>query len=211
MIFENRYQAGRQLAEKLKKYHDSGALVLAIPRGGVVVAEAIVESLDARLDLMIPRKVGLPGNPELAAAAVGPDGTVIYNQQVLRAYNLQPSALQASIKRELAEIKRRLVVYGRKSDQYKISAQTVIVVDDGIATGLTITAALSSLKKKRPQKLILAVPVAPLDTLITLRPLVDELICLLQPEDFYAVGQFYRDFSQVTDDQVLAVLSRLQR
>lgn len=210
MLFKDRRDAGRQLAEKLESYRGRETLVLAVPRGGVVVAEAMVPSLGTELGLTIARKVGLPGNRELAAAAIAPDGIVIYNEPVLKAFNLSPADLEAAAEQELAELKRRLKVYGQERRQLRIKGRVVIVVDDGIATGLTITATLNFLAKARPKRLILAVPVAPPETVATLRLLADEIVCLLQPEPFYAVGQFYQDFSQVSDDEVIAILSDLQ-
>jgi len=211
MLFKDRCDAGRQLAEKLQDYRGYNVLVLAVPRGGVVVAEAIAQSLDTELDLIIPRKVGLPGNPELAAAAVAPDGTVIYNEPVLKAFDLVPGDLNAAVQRELTEIKRRLEVYRGNRHQPEITGRVVIIVDDGIATGLTITAALKSLLKAMPEKLVLAVPVAPPETLASLQPFTGEIVCLLQPTPFYAVGQFYQNFSQVSDDEVKTILANLQK
>ncbi|MDN5325341.1 MAG: putative phosphoribosyl transferase [Moorella sp. (in: firmicutes)] len=206
MLFKDRRDAGRQLACALQGYLGQEALILAVPRGGVLVAVPVVKALDAEMDLIIPRKVGLPANPEVAAAAVAPDGTVLYNDKVLEACHLTPADLQGAVDRELAEIKRRLTLYRGNRPFPVMSGRLVIIVDDGIATGLTIKAALKSVRKYKPRRLVLAVPVAPPDTLTVLSPMVEDLVCLATPEPFYAVGQFYSDFRQVTDAEVQACL-----
>ncbi|WP_258358962.1 phosphoribosyltransferase [Moorella sulfitireducens] len=208
MIFKNRHEAGCRLARALHEYRGWHPLVLAIPRGGVLVAAPIVTELAGELDIIIPRKVGLPGNPELAVAAVAPDGTVLYNENLMSSLNLAPADLKALIEKEMAEIKRRLEAYRYRTGELEITGRVVIVVDDGIATGLTVEAALLSIKKAGPRRLVLAVPVAPPETLERLRPLVDDLICLATPVPFYAVGQFYEDFNQVSDDEVENILKK---
>lgn len=206
MIFSDRLDAGQKLAVSLKEYAGRDVLVLAIPRGGVVVAKPVAETLRAELDVIIPRKVGAPGNPELAVAAVAPDGMVIYNDQVLSALRLDKEDLAPAVARELAEIRRRTRVYRGEKGEPKVKGRIVIVIDDGLATGLTMEAALVSLRKREPQELVLAVPVAPPDTIKRLRPLVNEIVCLVTPEPFYAVGEFYYAFPQVEDGEVLTLL-----
>ncbi|MGI9953389.1 phosphoribosyltransferase family protein [Moorellaceae bacterium AZ2] len=207
MLFADRQEAGEKLAASLKGYAGRDVLVLAVPRGGVVVARPVATTLGAELDVIIPRKVGAPGNPELAAAAVAPDGTVIFNEQTLKVLGLKKEDLARAIERELQEIRRRTQVYRGEKAGPRIKGRVVMVIDDGLATGLTVEAALVSLMREEPGELILAVPVAPADTIERLRPLVTRVVCLATPEPFYAVGQFYRRFPQVEDDEVLAILA----
>ncbi|GFN23095.1 phosphoribosyltransferase [Thermanaeromonas sp. C210] len=207
MLFGDRQEAGEKLAASLKEYAARDVLVLAVPRGGVVVARPVAAALGAELDVIIPRKVGAPGNPELAVAAVAPDGTVIYNEGVLRALGLKRQDLREAIADELQEIRRRVGAYRGKKAPPRIKDRTVVIIDDGLATGLTVEAALVSLKREEPRELILAVPVAPADTVDRLRPLVTRVVCLATPDPFYAVGQFYRQFPQVEDGEVVAILT----
>lgn len=208
MLFKDRKEAGKKLAQALNSFSGRDALVLAIPRGGVVVAEPVAEALEAELDVIIPRKVGAPGNKELAVAAVAPDGTVLYNERALNLLGLNKEDLAPEIEKEIKEIKRRLQVYRGHREEPRVKDRVVIVIDDGLATGFTMEAALVSLTKKEPRELILAVPVAPPDTLERLRSLVNEAVCLVTPEPFYAVGQFYLSFPQVEDEEVLSILRR---
>jgi len=206
MKFANRTEAGKSLAKILakKKYNDP--LVLAIPRGGVVVAHPVAKALAAELDIIIPRKIGLPFNPEVAIGALSPDGTVVLNDDLLNYLNLSKEALKPIIEQELEEIKRRTKTYRGKNSPPAVRGRSLILVDDGIATGLTVLAALRELRKQNPSQLILAVPVAPQDTLERLRPEVDDIVCLLVPDDFQAVGQFYHSFEQISDEKVLRLL-----
>jgi len=208
VLFKDRKEAGKKLAQALNSFSGRDALVLAIPRGGVVVAEPVAEALEAELDVIIPRKVGAPGNKELAVAAVAPDGTVLYNERALNLLGLNKEDLAPEIEKEIKEIKRRLQVYRGHREEPRVKDRVVIVIDDGLATGFTMEAALVSLTKKEPRELILAVPVAPPDTLERLRSLVNEAVCLVTPEPFYAVGQFYLSFPQVEDEEVLSILRR---
>lgn len=208
MLFKDRKEAGKKLAQVLNHFSGRDALVLAIPRGGVVVAEPVAEALEAELDVIIPRKVGAPGNKELAVAAVAPDGTVLYNERALNLLGLNKEDLAPEIEKEIKEIKRRLQVYRGHREEPRVKDRVVIVIDDGLATGFTMEAALASLTKKEPRELILAVPVAPPDTLERLRSLVNEAVCLVTPEPFYAVGQFYLSFPQVEDEEVLSILRK---
>ncbi|NPV29416.1 MAG: phosphoribosyltransferase [Firmicutes bacterium] len=207
MIFSDRKDAGRRLAEKLLKFRGENLLVLGIPRGGVIVAAEVAEALDAPLDVIIPRKIGAPFNQELAVGAVAPDGTVLYDETMMRYLGLDESLLKRQISRELEEIRRRLKLYRGEQEPLDLEGRTAILVDDGIATGFTVQAALRSLRRQKPARLVLAVPVAPWEAVVRLKPEVDELIFLLNPEVFYAVGQFYKDFRQTTDEEVIAALA----
>lgn len=207
MIFSDRKDAGRRLAEKLLKFRGENLLVLGIPRGGVIVAAEVAEALDAPLDVIIPRKIGAPFNQELAVGAVAPDGTVLYDETMMRYLGLDESLLKRQISRELEEVRRRLKLYRGEQEPLDLEGRTAILVDDGIATGFTVQAALRSLRRQKPARLVLAVPVAPWEAVVRLKPEVDELIFLLNPEVFYAVGQFYKDFRQTTDEEVIAALA----
>jgi len=207
LVFSDRKEAGRRLAEKLLKFKNQNPLVLGIPRGGVVVAGEVASALEAPLDVIIPRKIGAPFNEELAVGAVAPDGTVLYDENALRCLGLDEKMLQKQISRALDEIKRRLRLYRGDEEPLACKGRTVIVVDDGIATGFTVQAALRSLRRQAPARLVLAVPVAPREGAARLKPVVDEFVCLLIPEVFYAVGQFYENFRQTADEEVISILA----
>lgn len=210
MAFDDRSDAGRRLAEALAGYKGRGAAVLALPRGGVPVAAEVAAALDAPLDLILVRKIGVPTQPELAMGAVV-DGTapiVVRNEEVIELSGVTADEFDATCARELAEIERRRKLYIGDRARAEIAGQIVIVVDDGIATGATTEAALQAIRKRKPKELVLAVPVAPRDTVEKLRSEVDRLICLETPEPFGAIGYFYRDFRQVSDREVMAILRR---
>lgn len=206
MLFKNREEAGRRLAERLAREDLPDGLVLGIPRGGVVVAAAVARALNLPLDIIVPRKIGAPGNPEYAIGAVTQDGTVIYNPALLRSMRLEEAALKRQVEAEIREIERRMTLYRGTRVPPDCQGRTVILVDDGIATGYTVLAALRSLRRAGARKTVLAVPVAPPESLQRLEPEVDRLLCLESPADFYAVGQFYLDFGQTTDEEVIALL-----
>ncbi|MGQ9711257.1 MAG: phosphoribosyltransferase [Desulfotomaculales bacterium] len=206
-MFADRVDAGRRLAERLRAEGLRPDIVLAIPRGGVVIGAEVARALGVPLDVIVPRKVGAPHNPEYAVGAVTEDGTFIYDEQVLRALDLEPADLSGEVERQVREIARRTRLYRRDAPHPSLAGKSIILTDDGIATGLTTLAALRSLKKARPREVILAVPVASREALAVLRPEVDRVVCLLVPELFFAVGQFYREFGQTTDEEVIALLS----
>lgn len=206
LIFANRQDAGQKLAAKLLDYRDKQPVVLGIPRGGVVVAAEVAKELNAPLDVIIPRKVGAPGNRELAVGAVAPDGTAIYDKRALSMIGLHITDLQDEVTRQVIEIERRTKSYRGNREPLSLQGKAVIVVDDGIATGLTAKAALQSVRKQKPESLVLAVPVTTMEAAAQLQKGIDKLVCLLVPEAFYAVGQFYKDFSQTTDEEVAAAL-----
>lgn len=209
-IYANRREAGRMLAEKLAGRGYEQPVVLALPRGGVPVAAEIARALNAPLDLVLVRKIGVPWQPELALAAVvdGPHPEVVVNDDVWEAARLDSEQFERLKAREIEEIDRRRKTYLQERDRVRIEDATVIVVDDGIATGATVRAALKGLRRGRPRKLVLAVPVAPPDTVRKLRREVDEVVCPQTPEPFYAIGIFYHDFTQMSDEDVVEVLER---
>lgn len=207
-MFRDREEAGRRLADRMADDSFPDGLVLGIPRGGVAVAAPLAERLGLPLDIIIPRKVGAPQNPEVAVGAVTEDGTVIWDRTLLARLGLDEGDLVPRIRKEIEEIKRRSALYRGGRGQRGYAGKTVILVDDGVATGSTILAALRSIRKGKPRAVVLAVPVAPPDTLERLSREVDRVVCLESPAEFYAVGQFYREFPQTTDDEVISLLRR---
>ncbi len=208
MSFRDRVEAGRQLAAVLQGYRDRRPFVLAIPRGGVVVGYEVAVALDAPLDVIVPRKLHAPDNPELAIGAVAHDGSIYVDTDLIRSIRISEAYLQEEIVRELAEIRRRMQLYRGDRPAPALHGHAAIVVDDGIATGSTMIAALRAARAMTPARLIAAVPVAPADGVRRLALEADEVYCLLTPEVFYAVGQFYEDFGQTTDDEVVQLLQR---
>lgn len=208
MLFNDRRDAGRRLAKNLVAREDPSPVVLGIPRGGVIVAYEVARALSAPLDVIIPRKIGAPENPELAIGALAQDGTLVVDQALVKALGVSEAYLKEETARQKSEIERRLQSYRHGAPPAELKGATAIVVDDGIATGATVLAALRGVRSSRPARLILAVPVAPPDTLERLTPEADEVICLAAPEPFYAVGQFYRHFEQTADEEVVDLLSR---
>lgn len=210
MKFRDRADAGRRLAAALVAYADRKPLVLALPRGGVPVAAIVADRLQAPLDLVLVRKIGAPGQPEVALGAVvdGAHPTIVRNEDILAATGTGTAEFDAIGRRELAEIERRRVRYLGKRAPLDVAGRVVILVDDGIATGATVRAALRATRARGPAKLVLAVPVAAPDALEALRSEADATVCLSTPEDFLGVGQFYEDFRQVSDEEVVDLLSR---
>ncbi|OFX00386.1 MAG: phosphoribosyltransferase [Alphaproteobacteria bacterium RIFCSPHIGHO2_12_FULL_66_14] len=209
MRFESRADAGRRLAAALSAYAGRKPIVLALPRGGVPVAAVVAAALNAPLDLVLVRKIGTPGQPELALGAIvdGANPMIVRNKRILASTGTSAAAFDAICQREMAEIERRRALYLGRQEPLDVTGRVVIVVDDGIATGATMRAALRATRRRGPARLVLAVPVASPDTLESLRPEVDETICLTNPEGFLGVGQFYDDFRQVTDDEVVALVA----
>jgi putative phosphoribosyl transferase len=209
-LFTDRRDAGRRLADRLTGFAAEHPLVLALPRGGVPVADEVAERLRAELGVLIVRKLGAPGQPELGIGALvdGADPEVVLNDQVIA--QVRPSAdyIAAEKARQLAEIERRRMAYEGDRPPVEVKGRTVILVDDGLATGGTAKAALRALRRRAPQKLVLAVPVAPADTLEAIRREADEVVCLATPERFAAVGLFYDDFNQTTDEEVVELLAK---
>jgi putative phosphoribosyl transferase len=208
-MFRNRSEAGSRLAARLDRYKDRGdVIVLALPRGGVVTGYEIARAIGAPLDVLIVRKIGFPYQPELAAGAVAETGSVVLNRDIMAMGGLTEEALKPEIDRQKEEIARRIVLYRGGRPLTDLADKTVVLVDDGIATGATIKAAIAALKQENIAKLVLALPVGPPETVEVLRTMVDEFICLETPLYFMAVGAHYGDFTQVTDEDVVKLLHR---
>jgi len=208
MVFLNRRDAGEKLGRALLKYKEGDTVILGIPRGGVIVAAEVAGVLGKPLDVIIPRKIGAPHNSEVAIGAVTQDGTVIKDEAVTEILGISDEQIKVLAEKVSAEIARRVDTYRGGRPGLKLKGRTVIVVDDGIATGFTVQAALKSVRNMNPSHLVLAVPVAPAETTEVLRQQVDEMVCLHAPEVFSAVGQFYMDFAQNTDQEVIDLLAQ---
>lgn len=208
MIFKDRHEAGIKLAAKLEKYRAKPqTVVMGLARGGVVVAHAVAEVLYLPLDVIVIRKVGAPDQEELAIGAVDEEGDGIFNQGVIRSLNIPLSYIQKEVDQQKKVAQERAARYRKGKKKTAIEGKTIIVVDDGIATGASVRAALLGLKKKGAAKIVLAVPVAAADSLKSLSKEVSETVCLYDPSDFMAVGQFYQKFDQTSDDEVIKLLS----
>jgi putative phosphoribosyl transferase len=206
--FKNRTEAGRLLAEELKSYAKrTDVLILALPRGGLPVAFEIAQALDAPLDLMLVRKLGVPGQEELAMGAIATGGIKILNQDLVKGLNISDAALEAVMSREKRELERREHAYRGDRPVPEVGDRCVILIDDGLATGATMRAAILALRQQRPAQIIVGVPVAPLDTVEELRKEADEVICLATPDPFFAIGTWYVNFSQTSDEEVHDLLA----
>ncbi len=209
-VFSNRTEAGKKLAAALKGT-EKDAVVLAIPRGGVVVGFEIAHELNIPLDIVITKKIGAPDNPELAIGAVAEDGTHLLDNSLVEMLGVPQSYIEAEVQRQKDEIRRRLKVYRGDASPPEIVGHQVIVVDDGVATGATLKAALRSLRKKGVKSLTVAVPVGPPDTIRALHKEADSVVCLSTPEPFYAIGEFYQDFNQTSDEEVIELLNKCRQ
>ena len=208
-LFRDRVDAGKQLAASLKHYRGTPNLaVLALPRGGVPVGFEVAQAIGAPLDVFLVRKLGVPGHEELAMGAIASGGIVVLNQEVVDYIGADRSLIDKVAAREWLELERREAAYHGDWSRPEIRGATVILVDDGLATGSTMRAAAAALRVKEPASLIVAVPVAAPDTCDAFRSEVDEIICAITPEPFYAVGAWYEDFSQTTDEEVRELLRR---
>lgn len=203
-LFKDRRDAGQRLAVLLKTYAEHlNVIVLALPRGGVPVAFEIAKALKLPMDLLLVRKLGLPGHEELAMGAIVGEDICILNEWVIESHKVSASEIEAEIVKERKELMRRNQLYRQGQPFCEVSDKIVILVDDGIATGATAEAAIKALHQQGPKKIILAVPLAPSSTLTRLGALVDQVVCLETPEPFYGVGLWYEDFSQLTDAEVI--------
>lgn len=208
-LFKDRRNAGIQLALKLKEYEEmENVLVLALPRGGVVTGFEIARSLHAPMDIIIVRKIGFPGQPEFGIGAVSETGTVVLNESIISEYDVEKEYIDLEISRQKEEISRRVEVYRKGKKIPEIAGKKIILVDDGVATGASLKAAISTLREENLSRLIVAVPVAPYIVARELEQTVDEFICIKTPVDFMAVGSFYEDFIQVSDEEVVELLQK---
>ena len=213
MKFADRGEAGRRLADKLLHLKDRQPIVLALPRGGVAVGFEIAQALDAPLDIVLVRKIGVPWQPELALGAVtdGAGREIFVDRDLATRLDVPDGYIEEETARQLKEIERRRKSYCEGRPALEVAGRTAIVVDDGIATGATMRVALQAVRRRGPARLVLAVPVAPPDTLAALRKEVDEAVCLETPIELGAIGFYYRDFHQMRDSEVTDLLARAQR
>src|SRR3990172_5394124 len=207
--FTNRTTAGRALAERLGAYQDrTDVMVLGIPRGGVPVAFEVATALHAPLDVFVVRKLGVPGQEELAFGAISSGGVRVFNTEVVEAMGISEQDIEMVTAEERRELERRERAYRGTRPPLNVAGMTVIVVDDGIATGSSMQAAILALRQLKPARIVIAVPVAPVSTCTRLRPEVDDVVCVYMPESFMAIGQFYEDFLPVSDEAVTDYLRR---
>lgn len=212
MIFRDREDAGRQLAKQLEEFADrKDGIVLGIPRGGVTVAFEVAHSLQVPLDIFLSHKLGVPWQQELAFGAIAAGAERYLDEQVVRAEGISPQEIERVTEEVRKRQDRRAILYRGDRPPLQIASRTVVLVDDGIATGASMVAAIHALRQSKPATLVVAVPVAPASTCAWLRTLVDRLVCLHAAHDFHAVGQFYQSFSQVEDEEVLNLLRRAER
>ena len=210
--FQDRSEAGNLLAKKLTKYADrTDVLVLALPRGGVPVGFEVAKALNAPLDVFIVRKLGVPGHEELAMGAIATGGVRVLNHAIVRAIGIPDNVIEAVSAREQLELKRRELVYRGDAPASEVAGRTIILVDDGIATGSTMLAAVAALKQGRPARIVVAAPAAPASSCDELEQQVNEVVVVTRPDPFYAVGQAYEVFGQTSDEEVRNLLSRSKR
>ena len=208
-LFRDRVDAGQVLAGELERYRGTDALVLGLPRGGVVVAAEVARRLDAELDVIVARKLGAPVSPELAIGAVTADGVQVLNSALIRALGLTEPYITAVARRQLADAQRREIALRGNRPRPRIASRTVILVDDGLATGATMYAAVRAVRREAPARLIVAVPIGSPEACAALRREADEVVCPYQPEEFGGVGLWYRHFEQTEDREVRALLDEL--
>jgi predicted phosphoribosyltransferase len=204
--FDDRRDAGRRLAQLLLPLAGEGPVVVALPRGGAPVAREVADALGAPLEVLAVRKLGAPHNPEYGIGAIAEDGTRVFDPEALAVLGINGGELDTIVARESAELERRVGAYRGGRSLLPLAGRTAIVVDDGVATGVTDTAALRAIRRRGPSRLVLAVPICAPDSLVRLEGEADEVFCLLAPPQLYGVGQWYRDFSQVSDEEVIEAL-----
>lgn len=210
-MFEDRTDAGKKLANKLQSYKkNNNTIVIGLPRGGVVVAFQVAQKLNLPLDIVAPRKISLPDNPEAAIGAITPDGHKVFDDSFIADWGIKQEYLDKKVAKEIAEAKRRIKLYRENKKPLKLKDKIVIIVDDGIATGSTMSVTIQSIRSQNPKKIIIAIPVAPGEFLQKIASRVNEIICLETPSDFGAVGQVYKNFTQTTDDEVVDLMRKAQ-
>jgi putative phosphoribosyl transferase len=208
-IFQNRMDAGRLLARKLTAYANRpDVLVLGLPRGGVPVAFEVAKALNLPLDVFVVRKLGLPGQEELAMGAIATGGVRVLNDEVVKAWRIPDKIVEEVTREETEELERRELLYRSDRPALDVGGHTVILVDDGIATGMTMFAAIAALQQQGPERIIVAVPVAAPETCAELREKVTEVVCLMMPSEFYAISLWYKDFSQTSNEEVRDLLKQ---
>ncbi|MBZ9634432.1 phosphoribosyltransferase [Clostridium sp. FP1] len=210
MMFLDRMDAGEKLADSLYKFKDEDVIILAVPRGGIAVAYDTIKRYGLKWDLIIPRKIGAPHNKEFAIGAVSVDGSYFLNNDYVKMIGISQDYIENEVSEQTREIKRRMQEYRGVDTFPEVKGKTVIIIDDGIATGFTILAVIKAVKKQGAKKIILAIPVGPRETIEEFKELVDEVICLYIPEKFYAVGSYYENFKQVTDEEVFIIMNELR-
>jgi predicted phosphoribosyltransferase len=211
MLYRDRFDAGRELAARLRRYANRPELlVLALPRGGVPVAFEVARAFRAPLDVFLVRKLGLPGHEELAIGAIADGGVRVLNEEAVRAFDISEDTIDAIAREEQRELERRAVAYRGDRPPPPVRGHTVILIDDGLATGSTMRAAVRALRRRRPAWLVVAVPVGASDSCAALADEADDLVCPHTPEPFRAVGLWYEDFSQTSDDEVRELLERAE-
>jgi putative phosphoribosyl transferase len=211
MRFRDRREAGLRLAEALEAYTgQKDAIVLGLPRGGVVLAFEVAKTLALPLDVTCPHKIGAPHQPELAIGAITESGEGHFNEKLCRMLGVPHDYIEMETKRRAEQARQRLKLYREEMGPRALKGKTVLIIDDGLATGATMKAAIASVRVERPAKIVAAVPISPPDTLAEIKALADEVVCLDAPASFQAVGQFYEDFAQTTDDEVIELMRAAQ-
>lgn len=206
MLFKDRVDAGRRLAEALSEYRGKDVVVLGIPRGGVVVANEVADALGAPLDVVVTRKIEAPGEPEYALGAVTQDGDVMMDRAAAESLGATPAYLDEQVRKKREEVRERMQRFRGEEPYPKLEGKTVVIVDDGIATGSSMSAAVLTVRKMKPKEVVVAVPVAPADAVETLSQDGYRVVCLETPGPFLAIGEFYGDFEQVEDGEVKRIL-----
>lgn len=211
MVFEDRNEAGKKLGSELLKYRGENPYVLAMPRGGVPIGFEVAEVLHAPLDVIVVRKIGISGNPEFGIGAIAEGGVKVLDDTAIEVLGIDEREINDTIQLEEEELKRRVKIYREGRSLPNLENKTAILVDDGMATGITAKAAIEAARKIHPKKVVLAIPVCALDTVEGLKKMADEVVCLTAPFEFMAVGIWYRDFTQISDEEVVGLLKRARQ